>query len=340
MSSIQVSLLREAYRFLSFLRPHRAAPYPGHPIPVRYLGEERDIRSEVCASEPIPARIWSYWDSEKPDALVDQCVANWRAHNPGFDVQVVNSQNIGTHIPLDDIPPGFERLHPTKRSDWIRLYLVSRYGGYWLDASILLTCSLNWLEAQRCVQSAEVVGFYLDGYTRDAAFPVVESWAFGAPANSPFVTAWQQEFHCALIEVGTESYLDALRSREDGETVLQGIADPSYLLIHVAAQQVLRRSNGFRLALFKAEESAYFYQKALAWKWYWLYARLCLVHSEPVPAPLVKLRGGERRHFAEIFAKQGGPSRGSIWQRACEVSANSNADDVPALADDVAGQAS
>ncbi|GGC07629.1 hypothetical protein GCM10007205_15960 [Oxalicibacterium flavum] len=240
---------------------------------------------------------------------------------------------MGVHIPQEDIPAVFGELHPTKRSDWIRLYLVSRYGGYWLDASILLTCSLGWLESQRCVQGAEAVGFYLEGYTHDVRFPVVESWAFGAPANSPFMIAWQREFHRALIEVGTESYLDALRSREDGTTVLQGIADPAYLLIHVAAQQVLRRSNGYRLALFKAEDTAYFYQKALGWKWYWLYARLCLVNSEPVPAPLVKLRGGERRHFAELFTQYGGPDNASIWQLACQDLGNADADNSQMLVD-------
>ena len=26
----------------------------------------------------------------------------------------------------------FNALNPVKQSDWIRLYLVSRYGGYWL----------------------------------------------------------------------------------------------------------------------------------------------------------------------------------------------------------------
>ena len=130
--------------------------------------------------------------------------------------------------------------------------------------------------------------------------------------------AWQREFHHALIEAGPASYLARLRQQEDGgAAVLQGIADPAYLLIHVAAQQVLRRANAFRLVLLRAEDTAFFYQQALWWKWYLLYPRLCLVPDAAQPAPLIKLRGGERRHFAQMITHHGEPVSGSIWQRAC-----------------------
>ena len=85
----------------------------------------------------------------------------------------------------------------------------------------------------------------------------------------------------------------------------------------MAAQQALRRDNAFRLALFKAEDTAFFHQKAVDWKWYLLYPRLCLAAARMPTAPLIKLRGGERRHFAELFELHGGPAPGSIWERAC-----------------------
>ncbi|RYF61992.1 MAG: capsular biosynthesis protein [Comamonadaceae bacterium] len=317
---ISARALRTAYRLVSCLRPRYAVTYSHRPEALLFEGHERPAgdaaraRSDIDA---IPQRIWTYWNSETVDPLVDQCVANWRAHCPGFDVQVINRRNMGDFIAPADLPPGFAQLHPTKQSDWVRLYLVRHHGGYWLDATILLTRSPQWMDTSRQSRGAQFVGFYLDGYTQDVRFPVVESWAFGAPAQSPFVVAWQQEFHHALIEAGTDAYLAALRARDDAATPLQGIPDPAYLLIHVAAQQVLRRGNAFRLALFKAEDTAFFYQKALRWKWYLLYPRLCLVAAEPQPAPLIKLRGGERRHFAALFAQHGGPQPGSIWQCAC-----------------------
>jgi hypothetical protein len=315
-SRIPASLLRIAYRLVTLVRPDSGHSYPAQPAVTVFQGGQTGAGARAQASA-IPQRIWSYWNTEVPDPVVRQCIANWRTQCPDFEVHVVNSANLATYVPPADLPPGFAQLHPTKQSDWLRLYLVRHHGGYWLDATTLLTQPLDWLEKLRQAQDTEFVGFFLQGYTQDAGYPIVESWAFGAAPHSPFVSAWQEEFHRALIVQGPTPYLQALRHQPDGAAMLQGIPDPQYLLIHVTAQQVLRRHNAYRLALLKAEDTAFFYQKAVRWKWYLLYPRLCLVRAEADAAPLVKLRGGERRHFVEMFAQHGRPLQGSIWQRAC-----------------------
>jgi hypothetical protein len=315
-SRIPASLLRIAYRLVTLVRPDSGHSYPAQPAVTVFQGGQTDAGARAQASA-IPQRIWSYWNTEVPDPVVRQCIANWRTQCPDFEIHVVNSANLATYVPPADLPPGFAQLHPTKQSDWLRLYLVRHHGGYWLDATTLLTQPLDWLERLRQAQDTEFVGFFLQGYTQDAGYPIVESWAFGAAPHSPFVSAWQEEFHRALIVQGPTPYLQALRHQPDGAAMLQGIPDPQYLLIHVTAQQVLRRHNAYRLALLKAEDTAFFYQKAVRWKWYLLYPRLCLVRAEADAAPLVKLRGGERRHFVEMFAQHGRPLQGSIWQRAC-----------------------
>lgn len=315
-SRIPASLLRIAYRLFSTIRPASRRGYPAQPA-VTVLQPAAAGAATPASTAPIPRRIWSYWNTEVPDAVVRQCIANWHTQCPGFEIHVVNSANLATHVAPADLPPGFAELHPTKQSDWLRLYLVRHYGGYWLDATTLLTQPLDWMEQLRQAHGAEFAGFFLQGYTQDERFPIVESWAFGAAAHAPFVCAWQEEFHRALITQGTTPYLQALQQQPGGTASLQGIPDPQYLLIHVTAQQVLRRHSGFRLALLKAEDTAFFYQKAVRWKWYLLYPRLCLVPAEARLAPLVKLRGGERRHFAEMFEQHGSAQEGSIWQRAC-----------------------
>ena len=315
-SRISALVLRAAYKLLTILQPGRSDHYSSSPEAMLFAGKQPYLPTHL-ENPLIPKIIWTYWDSDNSDALVDQCFESWRIHNPGFAIHVLNNQNMKRHIPLTDIPAAFLELPPAKRSDWVRLYVVSRHGGYWLDASILLTQSLAWLDVARHEQGAEFSGFHLEGYKKDSRLPVVESWAFGAPANSSFVTAWQKEFHHALIELGTERYLADIQN-SNNQSVLQGIADPAYLLIHVTAQQVLRRDNDFTLALFKAEDTAYFYQKTLSWKWYFLYPRLCLISEKHPSAPLIKLRGGERRHFSELFTKHGQPVQGSIWQKACD----------------------
>ena len=265
----------------------------------------------------IPKRIWTYWNQEQPDRFVQQCIQSWRLQCPDYEVVLVHPGNLHQHVPDAALPAQFAQLHPTKQSDWLRLFLVALHGGYWLDASTLLTHSLDWMHSTSAADTASFVGFYLEKFTHNPQYPVIESWAFGAAAQSAFVTAWQKEFHHALIERGTEAYLHDLRARSDWEALKQGIRDPHYLLIHITAQKILRDTKlQEHFALYKAEDSAYFYHHRLRWKWYLLYPQLCIAPCPAAVSPIIKLRGGERRHFTEMLAQHGGAKPESLWAQA------------------------
>ncbi len=298
-------------------RLRRGASHPAFqlPLPVLLPGTRP---AQAIQAAPIPKILWTYWNQATPDPLTEQCMDSWRKHCPGHRIVLVHPGNLSQYVPAQDLPPEFLSLHPTKQSDWMRLYLVARHGGYWLDASTLLTQSLEWMEQCAAQNHCEMVGFYLEGFTRDRRYPVIESWAFCAPPMSRFMNDWQQEFHQALIFEGTQAYLQRLQAQPESVAILQGIADPAYLLIHVTAQQVLRRNAAASLALYKAEDTAFYYHAALRWKWYLLYPQLCLAPAPASRPPLVKLRGGERRHLGEMLGQHGGARLGSIWNKACQ----------------------
>ena len=65
--------------------------------------------------------------------------------------------------------------------DWLRLYLVSRYGGVWLDASIVLRVPLDGLVQHR---ARDFVGFYMAGWNARPDARVVESWFLAAPPRA------------------------------------------------------------------------------------------------------------------------------------------------------------
>lgn len=276
-----------------------------------------ETSAAIAQEVDIPKRIWTYWNQEQPDSFVQQCIQSWRQQCPDYEVQLVHPGNLHRYVPAAELPAQFAQLHPTKQSDWLRLFLVAQHGGYWLDASTLLTQSLDWMHGTKVASTASFVGFYLEKFTQDPQHPVIESWAFGAKAHSAFVTAWQKEFHHALIDRGTEAYLHELQARPDWDALKQGIRDPHYLLIHITAQKILRETQlQEQLTLYKAEDSAYFYHHRLHWKWYFLYPQLCLVPCPAAVSPIVKLRGGERRHFTDMQALHGPAKACSLWARA------------------------
>ncbi|MEQ6434879.1 capsular polysaccharide synthesis protein [Comamonas sp. w2-DMI] len=307
MTRIPASLFKGV---LQLVQPSNLKGSAGYatPAPVMLAGKEHVLEE----FQGIPRILWTYWNQIQPDAFVRECIDSWRLQCPDYEVRLVHPGNLQAYVAAGDLPAQFAQLHPTKQSDWLRLYLVAHHGGFWLDASTLLTASLDWMQAPSDA-AVEFVGFYLEKFTREVRLPVIESWAFGARPGSAFITAWQREFHQALVVEGTQEYL---KRQQDLPALQQGIEDPHYLLIHITAQKVLRSQAFTRMALYKAEDTAYYYHRALRWKWYLLYPQLCLVGAPKVSAPIVKLRGGERRHFTEMFRLHGGAVPGSIWHRA------------------------
>lgn len=104
--------------------------------------------------QPIPERIWSYWqgptgassnssEREVQEALLRTCVESWRALNPGYEVNMLNDTTIWWWLRPTDLPRVFRSLSSSRKSDVVRLALLVRYGGFWLDPSVLLIHSLR-----------------------------------------------------------------------------------------------------------------------------------------------------------------------------------------------------
>ena len=245
------------------------------------------------APGPIPKIIWSYWHTGKPPLVVEQCRRNWEKLNPGFAVNLVLGERLMEFVAPRDLPAEFHRLGGVRQSEWMRLYLLHRYGGIWLDASIILTQPLDWMIEAQTAGRAQYLGYYLDRFTARADCPVIDSWCMAAPLGSPFIADWFSEF-CGAALTDSPAYIQALGRRR--EHILQKINSPEYLAVHVAAQKLLNQKQGYRLHLIRAEDSAYFFQtRAGRLKRAGLFPNLLLRKCGDAPPALIKLRGGERR---------------------------------------------
>lgn len=68
-------------------------------------------------------------------------IKSWEVQNPDFEINLLTPENI-----LDFLP-AFKKenlqLSPANFSDLVRLQLLKKYGGFWLDATIIINDSLN-----------------------------------------------------------------------------------------------------------------------------------------------------------------------------------------------------
>ena len=91
--------------------------------------------------------IWAYWHAGE-EALPGFCqlaVQSWKVRNPGWQVIILSDQNYQQYVSPSDLPSTyFEATFKVQhRSDILRLAVLRRYGGLYLDASYVLLRGLD-----------------------------------------------------------------------------------------------------------------------------------------------------------------------------------------------------
>lgn len=277
------------------------AHVPAYPHIV-HLGQTQQPHNAVPA---IPKIIWTYWHALPEPEFIQQCLANWRRFAPDHELRVIHKESLLNWLDKAAITDQFEQLPPFRQADWLRLQLLAKHGGIWIDASTLLTRNLDWVHALQAEKGSEYVGFYIDRFTTRFDQPIVENWFMAAIPQSRFIETLAYEFDQALT-MGEPQYLEKLQACGKLTQVVQGLGpkDQLYLIMHVVAAVILDSAQeSYKLSLIRAEDSALGFHAALQWRKRHLYARLAL-SSAPRNLPwIIKLRGGDRRIFERGLAR-------------------------------------
>lgn len=262
-------------------------------VPVQTRAVSVGADAPPCTDE-IPKIIWAYWQPAPAPAFILACIANWRRFAPDHEVRLLDRASIGHWLP--ELRTDFDALPAYRQADWLRIQLLARHGGIWMDASMLLSRDLGWLHETRRRRAADYVGFYIDRYTTQPDLPLVENWLMASVPSGRFAVALAAAFDRALDE-GTEPFLHRLHAEGRQARVLQGLDEDMqrYLLMHVAASELLDREPQLaRLVLLRAEDGPLAWHAALGWRRRHLYARLALVPCPRMLPAVLKLRGGDR----------------------------------------------
>lgn len=96
---------------------------------------------------PYPDSIWVCWwqGEEQMPEVVKICYASLKAHSNGHPVRLVTKDNYKQYVDVPDwVMKKFKKreITITHFSDILRLTLLSRYGGFWMDATLYITGDL------------------------------------------------------------------------------------------------------------------------------------------------------------------------------------------------------
>lgn len=107
-----------------------------------------DHMPSVEAYDPTVAPIWVCWlqGEENAPPLVRRCIASIRQHAGKHPVHVLTEENLPSYIDLPSIiwkKRKEGKIQSANFSDVVRMALIYRYGGLWLDATIFCSKQIS-----------------------------------------------------------------------------------------------------------------------------------------------------------------------------------------------------
>jgi len=242
----------------------------------------------------IPKIIWSFWDKGKDNApeIVKKCINNWKKLNPEWTINILDNDNYKDFIDINEISGiDFNSLFPQKKADLLRILLIDKFGGVWLDGSTILIEPLDWIQQKISNTNKETVLFSAHHFTTNQEKPVVENWFIAAKPNAYFINLWKKEF-ILYLKMGHKPYMETFPKDID----FQKFGNSEYLTMHAGAIKIMHDSNLEKLKLFTipASNGPFGIQTDSGWKYYKLADFLANNTNYDKYKYFIKLRGYER----------------------------------------------
>lgn len=145
---------------------------------------------------PFPKEIpvFMYWHSNILPKSVELCYNNWvyfaKQSKYNFKPTLVTDENVKEFIDLDHPCIFDQHEYPALKSDFIRLALLQKHGGVYMDASVILTEPLDWLIGDGDGHNFFHAFVNTRNMNLSCNVPVVETSFMACPPNHPFVIMW------------------------------------------------------------------------------------------------------------------------------------------------------
>ncbi len=159
----------------------------------RYANHHAPTAMQARPLKELPADttyIWQCWlqgEGQMP-RLVRRCTESVRRHAaPGQKVVLITEANYADYVTL----PGHivaarqaGRIADAQFSDLLRIWLLADYGGFWIDATCLMTAPIP-----ECISRANFFMFHSEG---EFAYTLIQSCFIRARAGGYLICRWRQ----------------------------------------------------------------------------------------------------------------------------------------------------
>jgi len=242
----------------------------------------------------IPRNIFTYWHDPNPKnrpTLVKAAMRMYKKIHPDWNYRVLSIKDAEK---MDGFPG--DGLNKQALADWVRMCVVRDHGGFWVDATVLLSSPLDQNGAFD--MDLDAVQGYRVPFPGKGCEGVMENWVFCAPKGNAFIARWCEEYSKAL-SMGREKYLK--RYFSPVSTCSQLASSMPYLTMH-GAFVVARAAMPDAAVSMKdsiGEGSPFDYLKTRFWDSNLASLKLVSTKAEGA-SQLVKVRGPERKALTAL----------------------------------------
>ncbi len=272
------------------------------PNKLRYfVWGKRDLPVEY---RHVPRTIWSYWGGE-PSECAEACRRSWNDHRAGFDIHVLTADTLHRFLPnFPDLPDG---IPEQKKSNLVRLMLLERYGGIWMDYSTVMRSSIDWAVSLTERNGCEMMAFYnefYDEYRVDHERPIIENGFLVAMMGSTFIADWRETYQNCIL---SKDYKLFFRNQNNFNELTSNFVQKKrdyidYFVCYIAGQYVMLNSQNYRILMVNAEDEYYSCSYGLTpprSKRKFAEELLLRTFNEGEPSRLVKVTGHHRAAIDE-----------------------------------------
>ena len=186
---IPYKVLRHRVRYLlDPLNDRRCTAYFSrkYAIPLAGASQTKETVNQNTHTE----YIWQCWLQGRQAAppLVDFCLRSVEQHRrPNQQIALITEENYAQYVHLPPFIVEKRRngqIVDAQFSDLLRIYLLATYGGYWIDATCLLTAPIpDWIDK---------APFFMFRSHGEFAYTQIQSCFIRAKANTYLVQRWRQ----------------------------------------------------------------------------------------------------------------------------------------------------
>jgi hypothetical protein len=222
------------------------------------------LKKEYYEEEYIlPKVIYCYWD--KPDDMVNAHINTWKRNIPqDWEINIITLKNLNKYVDESFISR-YKNLPAFRFSDFLRLYLLIKHGGVWIDTTTIILDG-TFLDKYYNEMITYKYDTTLYEFTKHSKpdYPYLENWFFMSKKNSPFLTDLYIEFDKAFTMGFLKYKIKFLMPNiELGTTIKYG--KDTYMLQHAIIHYLLHSGYKYKLNIKDAEESMFKVQLINDW---------------------------------------------------------------------------